>query len=369
MAVRSPGQQRDWVVSPGEILAEALEERGMSQSELARRMGRPVKTINEIIHAKATVTPETALQLELVLGIPASLWVNLEGSYRRHLAERESLAAFAGLADWLKQFPVKDLARHGFIDRNGTTEKQVSQLLAFFGTANPDALERRWGKPLAQYRKSVAYKGSEQSRAAWLRWGELLAEDMDLEPVDARGLSVVASQLPRLSRVAPLEAALDQARSSLREVGVALIVLPEFEGTRLSGAARWLPRGVAVAQLSLRHKTDDHLWFSLMHEIGHILDRPRHDFVDAVEAPPSEYDDPQAEQRANAFARDVLVASNALQAFLDRGRLDARSLRSFAEEVNVSPGIIVGRLQHDGVIPPGRHNSLKRTVEFINPES
>jgi HTH-type transcriptional regulator/antitoxin HigA len=365
MAIRSPGQARDWAVSPGEILAEALEERGMSQSELARRMGRPVKTINEIIHAKATVTPETALQLELVLGIPASLWVNLEGSYRRHLAERESLAAFAGLEKWLKRFPVKDLARHGFIDKNGTTEKQVSQLLAFFGTANPEALESRWGKPLAQYRKSETYEGSELSRAAWLRWGELRAEDLDLPPVDVRGLSVVAPQLPRLSRVAPLEAALDEARSSLGGVGVALVVLPEFDGTRLSGATRWLPRGVAVVQLSLRHKTDDHLWFSLMHEIGHVLDRPRHDFVDALNAHSSDYDDPEAEQRADAFARDALVDSTLLGEFLDQGHLDAPSVRSFAEEVNVSPGIIVGRLQHDGVIPPSRHNSLKKTVEFM----
>ncbi|MBS1886041.1 MAG: HigA family addiction module antidote protein [Actinobacteria bacterium] len=366
MAARSHGQQRDWIVSPGEILAEALEERGMSQSELARRMGRPVKTINEIIHAKATVTPETALQLELVLGIPASLWVNLEGSYRRHLAERETFAAFAGLADWLKQFPVKDLARHGFMDRNGTTEKQVRQLLAFFGTASPEALERRWGEPLAQYRKSATYKGSERSRAAWLRWGELLAEDMDLEPVDAGALAAAASQLPRLSRVSPLEAALDEARSRLREVGVALVVLPEFDGTRLSGATRWLPRGIAVIQLSLRHKTDDHLWFSLMHEIGHILDRPRHDFVDALHAHSSDYDDPEAERRADAFARDALIDGVALRSFLDRGQLDAASVRSFAAEMNVSPGIIVGRLQHDEVIPPNRHNSLKKTVDFTS---
>jgi len=329
-------------------------------------MGRPVKTINEIVHAKATVTPETALQLELVLGIPASLWVNLEGSYRRHLAERQSLAALSGLEGWLKQFPVRDLARHGFIDKNGTTEKQISQLLAFFGTANPEALERRWGKPLAQYRKSETYEGSELSRAAWLRWGELRAEEMDLEPIDARGLSVVAPQLPRLSRLAPLEAALDEARSALGEVGVALVVLPEFDGTCLSGATRWLPRGVAVVELSLRHKTDDHLWFSLMHEIGHILDRPRHDFVDATHANASDYVDPEAEWRADAFARDALVDGVALRSFLDRGQLDAPSVRSFAAEMKVSPGIVVGRLQHDEVIPPNRHNSLKKTVDFTS---
>ncbi|MBR8835064.1 MAG: HigA family addiction module antidote protein [Stigonema ocellatum SAG 48.90 = DSM 106950] len=71
---------------PGETLQEVLEERGMSQAELAERTGRPKKTINEIINGKAAITPETALQLERVLGIPASFWNNREQHYREALA-------------------------------------------------------------------------------------------------------------------------------------------------------------------------------------------------------------------------------------------------------------------------------------------
>ena len=84
------GWRPDWAVSPGEILLEALEERGMSQAELARRTNRPVKTINEIVRGKAAITPETAIQLELVLSVPASFWNNLEIRYREHLAGSEA---------------------------------------------------------------------------------------------------------------------------------------------------------------------------------------------------------------------------------------------------------------------------------------
>ena len=70
---------------PGEIIAELLEERCLSQKELARRMGRPQKTINEIIHGKAALTPETAYQLEMVLGTPASYWLTHEAHYRAYL--------------------------------------------------------------------------------------------------------------------------------------------------------------------------------------------------------------------------------------------------------------------------------------------
>src|SRR4051812_31605832 len=82
----------EWTISPGEILAEALEDRAMSQAELARRMDRPIKTINEIIRAKAAITPETAIQLERTLGISASFWLGLESNYRQALARDRAIA-------------------------------------------------------------------------------------------------------------------------------------------------------------------------------------------------------------------------------------------------------------------------------------
>src|SRR3954463_10606056 len=108
MAAEQTTWQRDWTVAPGEILVEVLEERGLSQSELARRMGRPTKTINEIVNAKAALTADTALQLEFVLGVSAAVWANLEARYRQHLAEERVLAGFEKHEAWLKAFPLRD---------------------------------------------------------------------------------------------------------------------------------------------------------------------------------------------------------------------------------------------------------------------
>ena len=112
MATESFAWQPDWAVAPGEILLEALQERGMSQSELARRMGRPTKTINEIVNGKAAITPETAIQLELTLGIAARFWNNLETTYREHLARERSREELETIAEWAAQFPVKDLVKN-----------------------------------------------------------------------------------------------------------------------------------------------------------------------------------------------------------------------------------------------------------------
>ena len=73
----------DLPIPPGEILAEELEARSMTQSELADRLGRSQRVIDEIIRGDQAITPDTAIALFKVLGIEASYWVNLEADYRR----------------------------------------------------------------------------------------------------------------------------------------------------------------------------------------------------------------------------------------------------------------------------------------------
>jgi HTH-type transcriptional regulator / antitoxin HigA len=73
----------DVAIPPGEFLAEEIEARGISQKELAKRMGRPLNAINEIINGKKSITAEAALQLEEVLPeIPARFWLNLETDFQ-----------------------------------------------------------------------------------------------------------------------------------------------------------------------------------------------------------------------------------------------------------------------------------------------
>src|SRR5437879_4429255 len=109
--------QPDVVSAPGETLLETLEAIGMSQAELAGRTGRPRKTINEIVKGKAAITPETALQFEKVLGVPARFWNNREAAYRDYLArqdERERLQKETGNLD---RVPIDALERRNWVAR------------------------------------------------------------------------------------------------------------------------------------------------------------------------------------------------------------------------------------------------------------
>src|ERR1700730_12597922 len=126
----------DNVSSPGETLFETLENLGMSQAELAKRMGRPVKTINEIIQKKAAITAETALQLEQVLHIPASFWLKREQQYREALARLAEEERLKSWVEWLKDIPIRIIMQRGWIPACKNKSQQVLEALKFFGVGS-----------------------------------------------------------------------------------------------------------------------------------------------------------------------------------------------------------------------------------------
>ena len=355
------GKWRDWAVSPGEILAETLEEREMSQSELARRMSRPVKTINEIVNGKAAVTTNTAIQLELALGIGADFWNNLETSYRSHLSRESAEAAFANQVDWAKLFPIADLVKEGLIERPSNPAEKTSRLLTFFGVSDQDAWEGQWKASCAMLRASASHRSSFPAVSAWLRWGELLAAKEEASKFDASLFRRQLDVVRKLTRQDPVSA-LAQTQNLCREAGVIVLMTPEFKNTSLSGAARHLSNRRAVIQLSARHKTDDQLWFTFFHEAAHLLEDQNGDYIDPAD--PRERAESEAEIAADRFAREILIDSAAFATLIDAGSFSPEAVRSFAKVQGVSPGIVVGRLQREGLVPWTRLNGLKKKVQF-----
>ena len=143
--------------------------------------------------------------------------------------------------------------------------------------------------------------------------------------------------------------------------GVALVITPEFSGTHLSGAARWLAPDKAIIQLSLRHQTDDQFWFSFFHEGRHVLERKKADHLDRDPSGTTPVDDP-SEKEADRFARDSLIPTESYKTFVDAGDFSQDAVRAFAKEQNVAAGIVVGRLQRDGHVAPSAFRHLKKPI-------
>jgi Zn-dependent peptidase ImmA (M78 family) len=147
------------------------------------------------------------------------------------------------------------------------------------------------------------------------------------------------------------------------EAGVAVVFVPELPGTGICGATRWLMPTKALVQLSLRYKTDDQLWFTFFHEAGHILLHGKRQFFLDLEIDPKSGEEP--ENQANSFAADILVNPAEWRQFVAHKSYRKKvGIQAFAKKVGVAPGIIVGRLQHEKLLPFAYCNGLKRHLEW-----
>jgi HTH-type transcriptional regulator / antitoxin HigA len=346
---RAPARERheyapDSVLPPGETLRETLEALPMSQAELSTRTGLSTKHINQIVQGVAVLSHDTAIALERATGVPARLWNSLEANYRDYLARKRERDELADQTAWLGQIPVKALRKMGIVTADPDDEPGIlQQVLRFFGVISIAAWESVWRKPGAHFRQSPAFGIDPGALATWLRLGELEAQRLHCAPYDREALRQHVPRLRALT-IEPLERFLPEMKRLCSQAGVAVVIIPEITGCRASGATRWLSPHKAVLQLSVRHKRNDHLWFSFFHELGHILLHGKRDQFIEDDSPPA---DPK-EQEADRFAADTLIPPQHATELSSLKSLTA--ITEFARRTGVAPGIVVGRLQHEGII-------------------
>lgn len=342
----------DIAIPPGETLAETLEALRMSQADLARRMDRPVQAVNEIMRGSKEITPETAIQLERVLGIPAHVWVRLEADYRyvkARLNDQDRLKEEVALA---RRYPYGAMARLGWVAKVQGARERVKALLDFLGVSSLKNVEAAYE---AAYRRAPTRGGSPEMLAAWLRQGERLARDVATRPFDEAVLRATLGEVRALTRLRP-EAFERRLKRGLAASGVALVLVPHLPGSGAHGATRWLGPDKALVQMSLRYPWDDVFWFALYHELGHVLlHRRREVFIEADNAI-----DDEREHEASVFATDTLIPPDHFVHFLAEGRWQsAEGVRRFADAIGIAPSIVVGRLQHEGRVPYSQLNQLR----------
>ena len=350
----------NYVSAPGETLLETLETIGMTQAQLANRTGRPRKLINEIIKGKAAITTETALQFERVLGVPASFWNNREHQYRETLARIKEYEELENELEWLKRFPIKTMNRLGWIRNPRDKVHQLREVLNFFGVASPGQLKDLWDGIQASFRKSPAFEFDQGALLAWLRKGEIDAQHIRCALYDSKRFLKTLHRVRSLTVEDP-EIFQSEVMRLCAEAGVAVVFIPELPKIRVSGAARWLTPNKALIQLNLRYKTDDQLWFTFFHEAGHIIRHGKRDvFIDIEVSKPND----AREEEASNFAANLLIPPVKYVDFIRRDDRSKASIRRFASEIGIAPGIVVGRLQHDRILPYSHCNDLKNWLAW-----
>jgi addiction module HigA family antidote len=355
---------------PGELLGEYLDAHSWSQSDLARRAGISAKTISEIRNGKAAISPASALALETVFGRPAHFWLGVQRVFDEAEARAKRNAEATAWRDWAKSFPLKRLRELGFIDDTGS---DVDAVLRFLGVSSPDSWDSVWRAAAVAYRQT--HPNTSPAVGAWVRATELSAQEVcDSLPVGPYSESRFQDLIPSLRSLTCKKIGSDsllELQKLCATAGVVVVLVPELGPTGISGCARWLTRSRAVIALTLRFKSDDHLWFTFFHEVGHvILHRGRHQFVldNAEHVSDLRGVDPElreAEEQANRFARNTLIPPSLLADFVrSHAVVSSEDVATFAAEIGIGPGIVVGRLQHDGVLDWHQGNAFKQKLDF-----
>lgn len=355
----------DYAVPPGETLRETIQALELTQKELALRMGRPVKTVNEIIKGVAAITPETSLQLEKVTGVPASFWNTAEANYRERLARLKERRRIEAQTEWLKCFSYSKMVALQLVPESAGKTERVENLLRFFGVVSEAQWQTTYAGMTGAAREAAGLKSEMGDLSVWLRAGELAARGCVCGSYDVSRFKQTLSEIRSLTRQNPPDVWAEVCRLCA-EAGVAVVLVPELPKTHVYGFTRWLTKGKALLQLSLRYKTDDVLWFTFFHEAAHILLHGKKDtFLEFRGS-----DDPK-EDTANRWAANFLIPENHWSGFVETlpQRVTERIVRAFADDEGVAPGIVVGRLQKEKRLGYSFLSELKHRLEIDWPHA
>lgn len=331
------------VSSPGRILRLELEARGWTQKDLAEIMGRPEQTISQIVNGEKEITPQTAIELSKAFGVSAQFWNNLEANYRLWLAaqnkEPESIERKARL---YSAAPVAELKKKGWLPNTKDIERLEQ---AFLELMEADSVNRAAKFKLAA-RRSTNKEADRNHLKIWLKRVEQLVRDREVGKYSVKYLESAISELLEFSENTQ---DLEKIPSHLTDLGIKFALVPHLSGTYLDGAVFGM-NGNPVIALTLRYDRIDSFWFTLMHEIAHLVSRHEGMYLDTIYG--REGSQRREEKAADSLAQDWLVNPAEYESFVKENQPNFRRKKicRFAESIGRHPSIILGRLQFDGLV-------------------
>ena len=334
---------------PGDTIQETIDNIGMSQAELAERIGRSVPKLNELIKGKAPITQETATRLEYVLGVPADFWLNLEREYQSELHKIKQLEYLKHLTTWLKSFPISIMKKWNILPDTKDKTVLAESLLKFFRVASPNEWASIYKDTSLAFKIALKHTAEPEAISVWLRLGEVQAKNVSVNNFNKKRLRASLPEIKNICYQAP-EDWLQKLQKIFAEGGVALVYTPSISKAPIYGATRWVKNNtVPLIQVTDRHKDYNSFWFTLYHELGHILYHGKKDiFIEGLEYIEQ---DNKKEKEADNFAARMLMAEKEKEELFKYPNYSVRIISLLSEKFMIHESILVSQLQRKGLIP------------------
>ncbi len=346
-----------WASPPGNTIKARLKVLDLGIGDFAEKMGVSLLVANGIIDGQESITIDIGRKLSRVLGASPEFWITRDCQYHEDLVRVD-------IDRWLTDLPVGEMTKLGWIDTATDWQSRAQECFSFFGVPTLDAWRDIYEPTLAgsRMRISPSAPSKQPAIAAWLHKATSEAEKAQVESWNISRIEEIVPALRKLTRQRNPQISIPKIRENLASAGVALVVLRSISGCPASGAAKFLSPERAMIVVSGRYLADDQFWFTVFHEIGHlVLHCPTQAIVDAPYS--SDETHSQDEQEANRFAVEALLPAD-IRLQISSTPLTPRRVIEVADTAGVSPGIIVGQLQFQGTIGRDRMNNLKRRYKW-----
>ena len=246
-----------------------------------------------------------------------------------------------------KKLPYREMSKNGWVPETSDTTEKVIYLRKYFEVVNLEIIEDMQLSKIACRRLAETEK-SNLALLAWAQKAKLEARTIKTSLVDLKSLKKSLPEIRSMTTMNPSDFC-PKLIELLSNCGIALVFLPHIGGSFLHGATFYDGNKIVVG-LTVRGKDADKFWFSLFHELGHIL-------LGHINQPNGTTE--EDEDAADSFAKETLIPTEEFNTFTTQNDFSKAAICAFAQEKHILCGVVVGRLQKEGFINYNRCNDLK----------
>lgn len=336
---------------PGSYVEDILDDLNITQKEFANRLNTTEKSLSKLINGEDNLSKEMAYKLSKLTGVSINTWMNLQNEYEKKILEIND-KKLEDEYEVCKLINFKYFKDHGFVD-NGrfSLKEKVEKLRSILKISDLTYL--------ANFKMEVSYRNTREfeeksivNSNVMLEIASNIARNKCDNKLDKKKLKDYLPEIKKMTIQDPGKF-FPRLKEILLECGIVLVALPNLRNASINGATKRFKNGSVMLLISDRNKDADIFWFSIIHEISHILDS---DFY-------SDYNDKddyfKKELKADNFAREFFIKDKYYDEFIKNEFFSKSSIVGFSKEHGIHPSILLGRLQNDGKIPYSYHHGLK----------
>lgn len=327
------------IFPPGEFLKDELEARGWTQIEFAEIIERDTRVVSEVITAKRSITPETAIAFSEALGTGPEFWLNLESQYQLSKV-RPKDNTISRKAELHNLFPIREMIKRGWLRATQNIDLLEKQVFDFFNITELSEVPA-----FSHSAKKTHYNAPTILQLSWLNRVKSIAKTLIVKKYSESSLQESLKELSSLL-LSPEE--IRHVPKILAECGVRFVIVEALPGSKIDGACFWLDNQSPVIGMTTKKDTIDNFWFVLRHEIEHVL--RKHGQVNECldeNVGDENQDTPEEEKIANHAGAEFCTPQSELSNFYDRVNpfFSDQKVVLFAKRLNIHPGLVVGQLQ------------------------